>query len=122
MSETLSDLNVLILMNSMRLAELREVIRPLIERENELERDRRKLRSRAFLLENNLTLADVEMSSGDDRPWFGDVETFAEWLRSHSVKQWAEWNGMIFRTSDLVAGNMPEAPERVEDLPKGGVK
>jgi hypothetical protein len=59
------------------------------------------------------------MSAGSDKPWFGTLTEFGKWLaaRTHGNKQWVEWNGRIYKLSDVVIGRMPEhAPGLVEDL------
>lgn len=77
---------------------------------------KRKQDARAFIVANNITLKDVELCSGKEKPWFGHVHAFAEWLRTHSTKNFAEWNTVIYRTSDLLAGRMPEMPATIDDL------
>ena len=72
----------------------------------ESEEIRRKIKSRDFIAANEITMADVELSSGDDRPYFGDVWNFAKWLKSNSAKRFAEWNGQICFQSDLIAGKL----------------
>lgn len=90
-----------------------------LQRELEkLERQLEKQKSIEFITVNRITRADVRLSSGDDIPYFGYIGAFATWLRDNTTKNWAEWNGRIYRTSDLVAGRMPDMPACVDDLPR----
>ncbi len=97
-------------------AELEAKIRPLNERLHSLLRELRSIRARAFISANTIKRGDVELSSGDGKPWFGNVRDFTEWLRANSTKNYAEWNTVIYRTSDLLAGRMPEMPAAIGDL------
>lgn len=56
---------------------------------------------------NGVKKADVEMSSGEEKPWFGTVDEFAVWLGANSSKPWAEWNGWIYKTEDVINGRVP---------------
>ena len=79
---------------------------------------RRQLASKAFIAANGITKADVELSSGDDKPWFGMVSEFVKWLKTQSShKRFAEWNETIYFTTDLLAGKMPEdMPATIREL------
>lgn len=81
-----------------------------------LRKERATLRSKLFIEVNKITKADVEMSSGDGKPYFGVVYEFAKWLSANSTKRWAEWNGRIYHVSDLVNGRMPDMDGRVDEL------
>lgn len=98
------------------IAETEAAIKPLDKKLERLLREKRDLQARAFIAANNIRRADVEMSGGNGKPWFGTVWAFAEWLRTNSTKNWAEWNTTIYRTSDLIAGRMPEMPATTNDL------
>ena len=92
-------------------------IAPLTARLERLRREKAERDSRSFIAVNKITRDDVEMSSGDGKPWFWIVGKFADWLSANSKKRWAEWNGRIYHTSDLLAGRMPDMPGKVEHLP-----
>jgi len=102
------------------IAGLVDNIKPLSARLAKLSDEFRACKSKQFIHVNGITRDNVEMSKGDDRPWFGHVWKFAEWLRRKpEAKRWAEWNGRIYHTSDLLAGRMPDdMPGLVDDLPK----
>lgn len=102
---------------------LKQEIRPIeVEMKllnNRLESLCRELRdeeSKAFIAANNICVEDVQMSSGEDIPWFGDIWTFTAWMKRKLTHQWMEWNGRIYSTSDLFNGRMPDVPGRVEHL------
>jgi hypothetical protein len=99
------------------IAALKAEIQPLQDRLNKLARQKRDADSRDFIAANRITRDDVEMSSGDKKPWFGTVWEFGEWLTENSKKVWAEWNGRIYHAADLVNGRMPDMPGEVDHLP-----
>lgn len=99
------------------LEEKRSQLRPLSERIIQLNKELRDIRAKAFIEANHITREDVEFSSGSDRPFFGTVWVFAQWLKNHSTKNYAEWNTVIYRIGDLCAGRMPEMPATIKDLP-----
>jgi len=88
--------------------------------ENQLQKLKHKKReadSRDFIVANRIILDDVEMSSGDTKPWFGTVWEFGKWLAGNSEKVWLEWNGRIYRVTDIANGRMPDMPGEVDHLP-----
>lgn len=92
-------------------------IRPLAEKLERLNRERRDLESVSFIAANKIRKDEVEMSSGDGKPWFGTVYEFGRWIRTHAIsKPWAEWNGRIYHASDLMNGRMPDMPGCTSDL------
>jgi hypothetical protein len=92
------------------------IMLPLKNKLSKLREDLRSEKSKEFIRVNGITIDDVEDPDGPARPYFGHVSIFGKWLKSNSSKPWASWNGMILRTSDLVAGKFIETPARVEDL------
>ena len=96
---------------------LRTELHPLLAHMENLKRRHREALSREFIAANRITSDDVELSSGNGKPWFYQVSGFAAWLRGNSMKAWAEWNGRIYRTSDLIVGRMPDTPGEVDHLP-----
>ena len=102
------------------LAEIEEtkaVVKPLIAKLENLDRLRRDCESKNFIAGNKISKADVEMSSGEGKSWFGTAWEFGRWMRTHGcTKVWAEWNGVIYHAADLKNGKMPDMPGRVSDL------
>jgi hypothetical protein len=96
--------------------EAKQTIRPLAKKLERLNRQLADMESRAFIEANKITRADVEMSAGDGKPWFGTVTEFGLWMRTHGSKRWAEWNGRIYHAADLMAGRMPDMPGCANDL------
>lgn len=81
-------------------------------------RERWRLKSVAFIEANNITRDDVELSHGDDRPWFETIVEFGKWLTSNSTKRFCEWNETIYFTDDIIAGRMDhDAPGMISELP-----
>lgn len=93
-------------------------LKPLHERASQLQRQWRDLASKAFIAANKITRNDVEMSSGDGKPWFNHVHAFVNWMKSQpTTKQFAEWNETIYFTTDLLSGRMPpDMPATIRDL------
>jgi hypothetical protein len=92
---------------------------PLSSKLTSLKRELRTENSRAFIELNDIHRAEVEMSSGSDKPDFGTIEQFGEWLSEHSHKEWCEWNGGIYRTRDLFTNQIVMSPTEAYaiDLP-----
>ena len=83
---------------------------------SKLKRDKEDIESINFIEDNNIKLADVEMSSGVDKPWFATAWKFGEWLKNYSTKEWAEWGGRIYHSKDLINMSMTEAKGVVRNL------
>ena len=100
------------------LAELAGKVRPITARMADLWRDRRRLCAAEFIRANNVTRDQIEMSSGDDRPWFGRATEFGRWMREQGTsKRFCEWNGRVYFSADVMAGRLPDAPAAVSDVP-----
>jgi hypothetical protein len=89
----------------------------LVKQRDELRELKRKLRAKAFIDANGITKSDVELSEGDGKPYFMTVGQFTNWLKSQpSHKRFAEWNTIIYFTTDVLTGRMPEMPATIRDL------
>lgn len=102
-------------------AELRsteEQMKPLAARWEQLNRERLRLKSVAFIEANGVRREEVEMSSGDGKPYFSTVWEFAKWMKANKVtKRFCEWNQRIYFTAEIILGRMdPEAPATICDL------
>ena len=99
------------------LADIADKMKPLAARAEVLNRERRRLQSIAFIEANGVRKDDVEMSSGNGKPWFGTVWEFATWLKTNSTKRFCEWNESIYFTAEIVRGRMDqEAPATIREL------
>jgi predicted phosphatase len=74
--------------------------------------------SREWIAANNVTAAQVRRSDGSDVPWFGTVDEFGRWMKATGcTAPWAEWNGRIYASAELMAGRMRrEAPGLYEHV------
>ena len=102
---------------ALQIAELQSTLRPLLNRMSDLKSAERKALSREFIAANQITRADVEMSSGEGKEWFRTAWEFGIWISANSSKKWAEWNGRIYHSADLANGRMPDMPGEVDSLP-----
>ena len=101
----------------LEIQQIAEQMKPLIARTDVLNRERRRLKSVAFIEANNVRREDVEMSSGDGKPWFGTAWQFGEWLKANSDKRFCEWNETIYLTAELAEGRMDsEASGTISEL------
>ena len=80
-----------------------------------------QIKSEEFVSENRITKDDVQLSHGDDLPWFGHITNFVDWLRKTNCKcPWSEWNGTLYSTKRLVNGEEAigsyKAVGRVKDV------
>lgn len=99
-----------------QIADTEDELRPLAKRLNDLRAALSGMESREYIRINNITRDNVQLSGGSSLPYFGTVFEFAKWIQANSKKQWAEWNGRIYRSSDLILGRMPDSPATVDHL------
>lgn len=98
---------------------LMERLRPMQEEHARLERIYHDALSHEFIATNNITRDQVETSTKDEsKPWFGHIKEFVKWLGWHPGKPWAEWNGRVYRTSDLLENRMPDTPAVYDHIAK----
>lgn len=74
--------------------------------------------SREWVAANKVTAAQVLRSGGNDVPWFSTVTEFGCWMKATGcAAPWAEWNGRIYASAELMAGRMSrEAPGMYEHV------
>jgi predicted phosphatase len=74
--------------------------------------------SREWVAANKVTASQVRRSDGNDVPWFGTVTEFGRWMKATGcAAPWAEWNGRIYASAELMAGRMSrEAPGLYEHV------
>ena len=74
--------------------------------------------SHEWISANSVTAAQVRRSDGSDVPWFGTVAEFGRWMKeSGCTARWAEWNGRLYASAELMAGRMSrEAPGLAEHV------
>lgn len=100
--------------------ELNQGLQPDMRRLERLMRMEQDAQSREFIAAHGITLDQVEESQDlGDKKWFDTAWDFGDWLKGHSKKPWAAWNGIIYRASDLINHRMPEMPGRMEHLREG---
>ncbi len=76
-----------------------------------------QLRSIYYIESNGITRSNTEITSEPGCHWHAHLDKFIEWLALQpDPKPWSDWNGLIYKTSDLLTGRMPETPARVRDL------
>lgn len=98
------------------IADTHGMITPLTSKLERLNLELADALSRQYIAVNKITRDNVEMSSGEGKPWFGTAWSFGDWMRKNSKKFWAEWNGIIYPAYDLMNGRMDDMPGRVEHL------
>ena len=79
-------------------------IKNLQEYQRLLNSQKIEIESREFIKENGIKLSDVELSKGENKPWFDTTTEFAAWMLVKSSKKWAEWHDQIISRSDLIKG------------------
>lgn len=100
-----------------QIAQIDEEFSSLQKRRDSARRELEQLRSRAYIAKHKIQLKDVQLSHGSDMPWFGHVADFISWMRVEKVdKRWAEWNGLIYNTKDLLQRLLVPTPARIDDL------
>lgn len=100
------------------IANTQNQIAPLKQKLDKLIRERNTVKSKLFIKINNITLENVEMSSGEGKPWFSTIMDFAKWMRKNGItKRFCEWNGTIYFTAEILNGKMDrDAPARITEL------
>lgn len=88
------------------LKDTKRQIGSLEDRARKLRNVLRKIESIEYIKANSITKDDVQLSSGDDVPYFDTAWTFAEWLKDNSTKRYCEWNNKIYFRHDLVNGRL----------------
>lgn len=81
----------------------------------------REGRSRRYIEEHNITRGDVEASRDSGGIQHCSVSQFAKCLTEKDPcvrKRYAEWNGVIYRTNDLIQCDLSEPVANVSELPK----
>ena len=101
-----------------RMGCLMERLLPMQEEHARLERIYHDALSTEFIAANQITKDQIEPSDGEDKPWFGTISEFVKWLGWHPGKPWAEWNGRVYRTSDLLENRMPDTPAIYDHIAK----
>jgi len=101
------------------LDELEEKLAPLVKRHINLERELRDVKSLEFIAANNITLNDVQLSSGEGIPYCYVVKEFTDWMKLRKCeKPFAEWNTQLHLTHELFAGKFKPTPARIGDVPE----
>ena len=94
------------------------MLAPQLKELDELRRQYDEAVSREWIAANNVTPDRLQRSDAKDLPWFGTVQEFARWMKeSGCTAMWAEWNGRIYSTAELMSGRMSrEAPGLAEHV------
>ena len=97
---------------------LTSILAPKLAELEDLKRQHSDTVSREWIAANNVTANNVRRSDGGDVPWFGTVIEFGRWMReTRCTAPWAEWNGLIYASAELMAGRMSrEAPGYAEHV------
>lgn len=101
------------------IATLTKQIGPLVARRDELRELEREMEAQQWLDANNVTRADIQLSSGDGVPQVLMREAFVDWLaKQPSPKRFVEWNTEIYRMADFMRGYLADCPATIDDLPE----
>jgi FtsZ-binding cell division protein ZapB len=72
---------------------------------DDLRKEKRELLSKQFIEKHEPTLEEVEMSSGEGKPYFGHVWAFTHWMKENNIsKSFCEWNKFVYLTSEMLQG------------------
>lgn len=111
MSKQLNDISNDILKLDKKIAALSVQMLVLKEQQSDLE-------SENFIKKNKIKLRNVELSDGKGKPYFLNARQFGLWLKYNSTKKWAEWNGRIFSSKDIIDGTMSYSKAKLKTLIK----
>lgn len=101
-----------------RLAEIAMKLRPLMAEQSTLIDQLRRAESKAWIAANGITRRRVH-AVDDVGEWVGTVYNFAVWLRQQRpMRPFAEWNGRLYHTTDLLNDRLEETPGFFTDVPE----
>jgi hypothetical protein len=85
---------------------------------DELRKAKRELLSKRFIEKHKPTIGEVEMSSGEGKPYFGHVWAFTHWMKENNIdKRFCEWNEIVYLTSEMLQGRMSQTEfTTIEDI------
>lgn len=93
--------------------------KPLTDRLDAVRREIGRERSKAWIAQHQVRRDQIELSNKPGMPLFSIVWQFVDVLRAKPCrKRFVEWNGMLFRTEDLIAGRWEDTYARLEDVPE----
>ena len=93
-----------------------EELKPILAKRRDLTEQLAKEKSIAFIDVNHLKKRSVLSSNDPSVRHWGLFSFFKEQLQ-YSNKDWCEWNGKIYLTSEILKGHIdPDACGRYEDL------
>jgi len=99
--------------------EIRVRERLLLGQRRAIENEIRTILSKQFIIDNYITLNDIQVASGDDIPYHGDCSEYGKWLKTNNItKKYCEWNGRLYLTCDMINGQPTQTPAQIEDVPK----
>lgn len=102
----------------LRLAVIADQIRPLMAEQQRLSSMLREAESKAWIAANGITRRRVHATE-DVGEWVGTVYNFAVWLRQQRpMRPYAEWNGRLYHTTDLLNDRLEETPGFFTDVPE----
>lgn len=97
--------------------ELEAKLKSLIELKSKRMRQLDTEKSKLFIQLHIITKYSVQRCDAEGMPYLGHITVFGEWLADNSSKPWCCWNGMLYKTQEIVAGRMERyALGRYEDL------
>ena len=103
-----------------QIVNLDETIAKLSHQRMTLQNQKQTIQSIRWIEANNVKKSDVEKSDGVGKPYFFHIAKFSDWLiaqGNENTKRFCEWNGVIYFTSEIIAGRMmPNQPGRYCDL------
>ncbi len=101
------------------IAALDKFLAPFLAARDELKRQYDEAQSREWIAANGVTRANVIDSNEKGAPYHGMLSEFGRWIKAQGrTEQWAEWNGRIYPSAEVIAGRMErDAPGRYEDVP-----
>ena len=97
--------------------DLENKLKPLLELKHKRVRQLNTEKSKMFIKLHGITKDDVQICDEEGMPYFGTIHVFGEWLSKNSKKQWCSWNGVLYKTQEIIEGRMERwALGRYEDL------
>ena len=91
-----------------------KIIQPHILRREQLEEELRNAVSIETIEKYKITKDMVQFSDEANLPYFGHISEFAKFLKNCN-KPYCEWNGIIYKTDEIIGGFMKSNPSMREE-------
>lgn len=100
-----------------RITDLERQIAALESELRALKEAERARLSAEYVAENGIHVSMVNLSDTAEGSYWGHISAFVDYIRSLPRKKpYTEWNTLIYKTDELLAGGFKQTPARLVDV------